>query len=213
MTVLKQRYGAQARAEAMNRLLADTTDRMLPKGSVVGSFTPLAGAEGGDLEFQATVTYLPELPSADFSALSVERLSATSEDLQAARLSADEAAALLRHHLKLQVLDHLDAASALPLLPFLIEREFAKIWKGAEAAAEIPAGAAEREALEAEFRAIAERRLRLGLVVAEMARRSGIRGQSPQEIEDKVVDLLVTQARVQERRASVEELREMAGAE
>jgi len=212
-TVLQQRYGAQARREAVNRLVAGTTQGMLPSGSVVGSFALLAGAESGDLEFRANVTYLPDLPEAGFSTLSIERLHATSENLQAAGLSAATAAALLRQHLKLQVLDHLDAAYPIPLLPFLIEREFATIWKAAETQAETPAGRAERESLAAEFRAMAERRLRLGMVVAEIARRSGIRAQHSAELEDRVIDFLVTQARVQEREASVDELRELAEAE
>jgi FKBP-type peptidyl-prolyl cis-trans isomerase (trigger factor) len=213
MPVLRQRYGAQARREAVNRIVAETSDRMLPKGSVAGSFTLCAGAESGDLEFQAYITYLPDLPGVDFSALSIERLNATGEDLRAASLSAADAAALFRQHLKLQVLDHLDAAYPIPLLPFLIEREFASIWKAAETQSALPAGAPQREALVIEFRAMAERRLRLGMVVAEIARRSDIRARHPAELEDKVVDFLVTQARVQERQASLEELRELAEAE
>jgi hypothetical protein len=213
VAVLQQRYGAQARREAVNRLVAETTQRMLPAGSVVGSFALRAGAESGDLEFEANVTYLPDLSQADFSTFSIERLHVTVENLQAAGLSAADAAALLRQHLKLQVLDRLDAAYPIPILRFLIEREFAAIWKAAETQTEIPAGQAEREALAAEFRAMAERRLRLGMVVAELARRNGIRAPHSAELEDKVVDFLVTQARVQERQASVEELRELAEAE
>jgi SM-20-related protein len=213
MPVLQQRYGARARREAVNRIVAETSDRMLPKGSVVGSFTLCAGAESGDLEFQAYITYLPDLPGVDFSAFSIERLHATGEDLGSASLSAADAAALFRQHLKLQVLDHLDAAYPIPLLPFLIEREFASIWKAAEIQSALPAGAPQREVLVIEFRAMAERRLRLGMVVAEIASRSGIRAQHPAELEDKVVDFLVTQARVQERQTSLEELRELAEAE
>lgn len=209
MTVLQQRYGAQARTDAVNRIAAETAQRVLPKGSIASSFDLRAGAQSGDLEFQATVTYLPDLPPVDFSRITIERLSAAPADVQSAGLPDADAAALFRHQVKLQVLDHLDAAYPIPLLPFLIEREFAAIWKAAESQAEIPGGAAERESLSAEFRAIAERRLRLGMVVAEIARRNGIRSQHGAELEDLVVDLLVTRARIQERQASVEELREL----
>jgi FKBP-type peptidyl-prolyl cis-trans isomerase (trigger factor) len=207
--VLKQRYGAQARKEAVNRVAAETAQRVLPKGSVPASFDLRAGAEAGDLEFHATVTHLPDLPPVDFSQFTIERLNATAADLQSAGLAAEDAAALFRQHVKLQVLDRLDAAYPIPLLPFLIEREYAAIWMAAESQAEIPAGAAEREAVSAELRAIAERRLRLGIVVAEIARRNDIRSRHGAEIEDQVVDLLLTQARVEERQAGVEELREL----
>jgi FKBP-type peptidyl-prolyl cis-trans isomerase (trigger factor) len=209
MALLRQRYGAQTRTEVIHRIAAETAQRVLPKGSIVSAFNLRAGAQSGDLEFHATVTYLPDLPPADFSQVTIERLDAAEADLQTAGLTATDAAALFRQHLKLQVLDHLDAAYPIPVLPFLIEREFAAIWKAAEAEAQAPADQAERESLAAEFRAIAERRLRLGMVVAEIARRNGIRAQHSAELEDKVVDLLVTQARVQERQASVEELREL----
>src|SRR5579872_4144695 len=204
VAVLKQRYGVQARKEAVNRVAAETAQRALPKGSVPASFDLRAGAEGGNLEFQATVTHLPDLPPVDFSQFTIERLNATAADLQSAGVAAEDAAALFRQHVKLQVLDRLDAAYPIPLLPFLIEREYAAIWKAAESQAEIPAGAAEREALTAEFRAIAERRLRLGIVVAEIARRNDIHSRDGAELEDQVVDLLLTQARVEERPASVE---------
>jgi SM-20-related protein len=209
MAVLQPRYGAQARAEAINRIVAETMQRALPKGSIVSSFALHAGVESGDVEFQAKVTYLPDLPPVDFSTFSIERLTASSADLQSAGLSSADAAALFRQHLKLQVLDLVDAAYQFPLLPFLVEREFATIWKTAEAQDQIPPEAAVRERLAAEFRSIAERRLRLGMVVAEIARRNGIRAQHSAELEDNVVDLLVNQAGVGERHASVEELREL----
>ncbi len=163
-----------------------------------------------DLEFHATVTFLPDLPPVDSSRFTVERLSGTVADLESAGLAAEDGAELLRQHVKLQVLDQLDAVYPFPILPFMIEREYAAIWKAAESQAEIPAAAAAWESLSAEFRAIAERRLRLGIVVAEIARRNDIHSRHGAEIEDQVVDLLLTQAQVEERRAGVEELRELA---
>jgi hypothetical protein len=209
MAILQQRYGAQARADAINRIVAERTKSQLPKGSVVSSFAIQAGADAGDLEFQATVTYLPDLPPVDFSAFSIERLSASAEDLQSLGLSAADAATLFRNHLKLQVLDLLDQAQSIPLLPFLIEREFSAIWNAAQAEGQLPSEAAEREPLAVEFRAIAERRLRLGMVVAEVARRNNVHAKDSAELEDKVIDLLLSQARVEDRQASAEELREM----
>jgi hypothetical protein len=68
---------------------------------------------------------------------------------------------------------------------------------------------AERESLAAEFRAIAARRLRLGLVVAEIARRSGLPSRQGADLENQVIDLLLTQARVEERPLRLAELQEL----
>ncbi len=187
--VLRKRYGTRARAEAINRIVAETTPTALPPGSVVSSFKLHAGAESGDLEFEAAVTYTPDLPAVDFSAVTIERL------------LVDEP--LSRSHMKLQVLDRLDEACSIPLLPFRIEREFAAICSAAEAAGQPPQDAAE-------FRAIAERRLRLGMMVSEIARRNGITAGTPAELEDRVIDLLLSQSHVIEREATAEELADLA---
>ena len=195
--VLRKRYGARARGEAINRIVAETTPAALPQGSVVSSFVLLSGAESGDLEFEAAVTYMPDLPPVDFSTVTIERL------------TADEAVS--RRHVKLQVLDHLDELCSIPLLRFRIEREFATIWSAAEAQGQLPQDAEQRKQLADEFRAIAERRLRLGMMVAEIARRNGITAGTSGELEDRVIDLLLSQARVIEREATPEELAELIG--
>jgi FKBP-type peptidyl-prolyl cis-trans isomerase (trigger factor) len=89
----------------------------------------------------------------------------------------------------------------------LVDREFDQIWKAAQAQAEIPADTRAQASIE--FRAIAERRLRLGWVVAEMARRSQIHAADGAELEDKVIDHLVSQAQVQDRAVSAQELRDL----
>lgn len=208
--VLEKRYGARARTEVLNRIVTETTRQVLPKECVLGGFELIKGAESGDVEFDVTATFLPDLAPPDFSEVSLERLTADPEIAQAAGLSSDDAAALLRHHLKVQVLDFLDAAYPMPLMSFLVERELASIWKAAEAQSGIPAAAEEQAQMRSELREIAERRLRLGAVIAELARRNSIDAANSAQLEDKVVDLLVTQATVQDRQASVEELRELA---
>jgi hypothetical protein len=80
------------------------------------------------------------------------------------------------------------------------------IWKAAESQVEIPADPAAKAALAAKFRAIAERRLRLGIVVAEMARRHEIRSPQSAQVEDEVIGRLIAQARIEERPATKEEL-------
>jgi len=84
-----------------------------------------------------------------------------------------------RMHLKRRVLDALDTAHDFPLPPAMVEHEFTNIWaqveeelkrEGKTAADE---GKTEDE-LKAEYRKIAERRVRLGLVLGKLGEQNGI---------------------------------------
>jgi len=84
-----------------------------------------------------------------------------------------------RMHLKRRVLDALDNAHDFPLPPAMVEHEFTNIWaqvedelkrEGKTAADE---GKTEDE-LKAEYRKIAERRVRLGLVLGKLGEQNGI---------------------------------------
>ncbi|HEY4076494.1 MAG TPA: trigger factor [Rhizomicrobium sp.] len=84
-----------------------------------------------------------------------------------------------RLHLKRRVLDALDSAHDFPLPPAMVEHEFTNIWaqveeelkrEGKTAADE---GKTEDE-LKAEYRKIAERRVRLGLVLGKLGEQNGI---------------------------------------
>ncbi len=84
-----------------------------------------------------------------------------------------------RMHMKRRVLDALDVAHDFPLPPAMVEHEFANIWaqveeelkrEGKTAADE---GKSEDE-LKAEYRKIAERRVRLGLVLGKLGEQNGI---------------------------------------
>ena len=84
-----------------------------------------------------------------------------------------------RMHLKRRVLDALDNAHSFPLPPAMVEHEFTNIWaqveeelkrEGKTAADE---GKTEDE-LKAEYRKIAERRVRLGLVLGKLGEQNGI---------------------------------------
>ena len=103
---------------------------------------------------------------------------ATLKDRIRDQLKADFAAAS-RMHLKRRILDALDTAHSFPLPPAMVEAEFTGIWgqveqelarEGKTAADE---GKTEDE-LKAEYRAIAERRVRLGLVLGKMGEQNGI---------------------------------------
>jgi hypothetical protein len=207
VAVLQKRYGAQVRTEVLNGLGAEAIERGLPKGGIASAVELKSGAEAGDVEIHVTATHVPDLPAFDASKIDLERLNADEATRKDAGVTADQAAAHFRGYLKAQVLDFLDAAYRFPVLPALVDREFSQIWKAAESQAEIPADV--KAQASTELRAIAERRLRLGLVVAELARRNGIRSESGAELEDKVIDHLIAQAHVRERTVAGEELREM----
>jgi trigger factor len=103
---------------------------------------------------------------------------ATLKDRIRDQLKTDYAAAG-RMHLKRRILDALDTAHDFPLPPAMVEAEFSNIWtqveqelkrEGKTAADE---GKTEDE-LKAEYRAIAERRVRLGLVLGKIGEQNGI---------------------------------------
>ena len=152
-----------------------------------------------------------------------------------------------RFKLKRALLDALDERHDIPLPPRMVEAEFAGIWaqvekdKGAGEDSPEDAGKSEEE-LRAEYRKIAERRVRLGLVLAEIGRRDNVvvteaelgdamraeamkYGAQAREIfdfmrqnaelqaqmraplyEEKIVDLVLGRATVEEREVSKAEL-------
>ena len=152
-----------------------------------------------------------------------------------------------RFKLKRALLDELDARHDFPLPPKMVEAEFASIWSQVQQDKEsgaLPPEDAEKsdEQLEKEYRKIAERRVRLGLVLAEVGRANNVQvseqelaeairreamkyGAQAQEVfnllrqnanaqaqlrapifEDKVVDLIVSKAKVEEKPVSKDEL-------
>lgn len=84
-----------------------------------------------------------------------------------------------RLHLKRRILDALDSAHAFPLPPAMVEAEFESIWAQVEAELKREGKTAADEGktedeLKAEYRAIAERRVRLGLVLGKLGEQNGI---------------------------------------
>ena len=84
-----------------------------------------------------------------------------------------------RVHLKRRILDALDEAHNFPLPPAMVETEFTNIWaqvldelKREGKTAEEEAGSEEK--LREEYRRIAERRVRLGLVLGKIGEQNGI---------------------------------------
>jgi trigger factor len=90
-----------------------------------------------------------------------------------------EYAGASRFKLKRALLDQLDTKHDFPLPPKMVEAEFAAIWQQVEqdkAAGELPPEDIKKsdKKLKEEYRKIAERRVRLGLVLAEIGRANNV---------------------------------------
>lgn len=85
---------------------------------------------------------------------------------------------LTRTHMKRRLLDQLAAAHDFPVPPTMVEAEFDQIWQQLEAEAakeEDPEAAkAELERDKDDYRGIAERRVRLGLLLSEIGQANGV---------------------------------------
>jgi trigger factor len=103
---------------------------------------------------------------------------ATLKDRVRDQLKADFSRAS-RMHLKRRILDALDTAHSFSLPPTMVESEFDAIWKAVEAELQREGKTAAdegktEEELKKEYHDIAERRVRLGLVLARIGEQNGI---------------------------------------
>jgi trigger factor len=116
------------------------------------------------------------------------------KDAVKARLQ-QELAGLSRQKLKRQLLDHLDGMHKFALPPTLAEEEFTNVWNAVEGDLKAQGrsfadeGTTEEKARE-EYRGIAERRVRLGLVLAEIGEKNNIT-----VTEDEIKRAIVERAR------------------
>jgi len=205
---------------------------------------------GKDAEFTVTVKEVraPKASKIDdelAQRLGVEDLGKLKELLRSTLQSQFSSAT--RFKLKRALLDILDEKHDFPLPPRLVEAAFSQLWEQVpqdKTAGNLPPEAAGKtdEQLEAEYRKIAQRRVRLGLVLAEIGRVNNVQvteqelaeamraeamryGQQAQQIfdffrqnpsvqaqlrapifEEKVVDLIVSKAKVEDEKVSKEEL-------
>jgi trigger factor len=109
---------------------------------------------------------------------------------------------LTRTHMKRKLLDELAARHDFPVPPSMVEAEFDQIWQQLEHEASHEADpAAARKEMESEredYRAIAERRVRLGLLLSEIGQKNGV------EISSQEMNQLIAQAAQQYRPADRE---------
>jgi trigger factor len=113
---------------------------------------------------------------------------------------------LTRTHMKRQLLDQLAAAHDFPVPESMVEAEFNQIWQQLEHEAtheEDPEAArAEMEKERDDYRAIAERRVRLGLLLSEIGQKQGV--QVSQQEMNQLVMQAAQQYRPEERQRFVE---------
>ena len=99
---------------------------------------------------------------------------------------------LTRTHMKRKLLDQLAEGHDFPVPPTMVEAEFNQIWQQLEHEAtheEDPAAAlAEMESERADYHAIAERRVRLGLLLSEIGQSNGV------EVSQQEMNRLIAQA-------------------
>jgi trigger factor len=104
---------------------------------------------------------------------------------------------LTRTHMKRKLLDQLAASYDFEVPPSMVEAEFNQIWQQLEHEAsheaDPEAARAEMEAEREDYRAIAERRVRLGLLLSEIGARNGI------QISEQETNQLIMQAAQQYR--------------
>lgn len=193
--VLEERYGRQARADALKSLAATLTRTALPDGSVASACRLIAGADEGGMELEIDATHLPSLPMPDFATLPITRLQPSAE----AREQLPAAENFVRQHLRTQVLDRLDGY-AIALFPRQVDHEINVI------RASLPS---EADIADAVLKEIAERRLRLGLVIGEMARRLHIRAVDAAALENAVIDHFLATARIEDQSMDTAALRAM----
>nr|MBA3810154.1 trigger factor [Caulobacteraceae bacterium] len=161
-------------------------------GASVGAMTPVTAAfpddypverlRGKQAQFEVTVTEVlaPKAAKADDALaerLGMKDLAALTEALRANLEKEYQGAS--RFKLKRALLDALDGRHDIALPPRMVEAEFDGIWRqvekdNAEGARSPEDEGKTEEALRAEYRRIAERRVRLGLVLAEIGRRENV---------------------------------------
>ncbi|MBU1304283.1 MAG: trigger factor [Alphaproteobacteria bacterium] len=137
---------------------------------------------GKDATFDVTVLHIDgpnqgELDDEFAKRLGVENVEAMREAVKAQMEAA--LASMSRQHMKRQVLDALDDGHKFDVPAQLVEAEFATIWQRVEHEVQSHGRSFEdegttEEAAREQYRSIAERRVRLGLVVAEIGNKNEV---------------------------------------
>jgi trigger factor len=173
---------------------------------------PVAYLKGRDAKFEVTVGEVQRPKEAQIDDAFAQAMGLEGIDQLKGLLKGQieqELNGLTRTHMKRKLLDQLAASHDFEVPPSMVEAEFAQIWQQLEHEAsheEDPKAAlAEMEAERDDYRAIAERRVRLGLLLSEVGQRAGI------QVSDAEMNQLIAQAaqqyRPEDRQKFVEYLR------
>jgi trigger factor len=173
---------------------------------------PVAYLKGRKAQFEVTVGEVQHAKAAVLDdsfaqAMGLEGIDQLKELLKGQL--GQELNGLTRTHMKRRLLDQLAATHDFDVPPSMVEAEFQQIWQQLEHEAshepDPEAARAEMEAEREDYRAIAERRVRLGLLLSEIGQRAGI------QVSDSEMNQLIAQAaqqyRPEERERFVEYVR------
>jgi SM-20-related protein len=191
---LRARYADRAREDAAKEVArAMIESELLPGGMIPMGYTLHPDEHGLEVRFQTTV--LAELAPVDPSSWSLERLIVG---------PADQAAAMLK--LRTELVDRIADAFPFPILPSLVDGELADLAAAAQARGLSPTDLGAPTWGEA-LLVVAERRLRVRFAVAELARRLGLpQSADMAATEQRVIDHILSTARIDERPATDDEL-------
>ncbi len=195
---------------------AEDFNLVLGSGQFIQGFeAQLIGSKAGEQRL-VTVTFPQDYPDANLAGkeaqfeVNVKEVKQpdeiTLDDTLARKLGVDSVATLksrvrdqlksdyakaTRTHLKRRILDALDATHAFVLPESMVEREFDTIWRQVEAELKREGKTPEDEGktedeLKKEYHDIAERRVRLGLVLARLGEQNGIT-VTPEEMQQMMV--------------------------
>jgi trigger factor len=176
---------------------------------------PVAYLKGREAVFEVTIGEVqkPRETSVDDSfaqSMGLESLDQLRELLKGQ--VEQELNGLTRTHMKRKLLDELAARHQFEVPPSMVDAEFDQIWQQLEHEAtheaDPDAARAEMEAERGEYRSIAERRVRLGLLLSEIGNRNGI--QVNQNEMNQLIMQAAQQYRPEDRQRFVEYVRENA---
>jgi FKBP-type peptidyl-prolyl cis-trans isomerase (trigger factor) len=210
LSVARERYGVTVAEEVARALAREAAEELVRDHALLPALPPMVEvaprAPGEAFRCTVTVELMPEVPAIDPATIALERPVLDDPGV----LPPERLRVLERAWMKRQLLDRLAEACAFSVPPGMVRRELVAIERAVAAEqrrAPDGAGAAPDAAA---LHVLAERRVRLGLLVAAIGRRHQIEGAGA-ALEERVVDLLLGQARITERRISAPEL--VAGVE
>ena len=160
LAVLRAHHGKRTREEIVDRLAIEVTRKLIAERGFFPRARPSIHIDADmPASFWLTLEVTPEIELGDLADIRVHRLQVSDEDV--------DSAAIAREYLQRQLFDALAARYRFPVPQAMVDNEYARISAGyREAVGEEPDPATRRE-----LATIAERRIRLALLFAELAHR------------------------------------------